>query len=452
MQKLSEELWTKFVDDRLTEDETAQLAARLEADAAGKDGYLADLDIARLLRQLKVTDDEFLRSLQERLKAETDGPEILRRVDDELDRLPGAASRPLRFRRLIKTLALPLAAAAVLLALLWGRDRWDLQGGRAGNTAQVVWTQGDVQRVRDQETRVLTTGMHVRPGDRIRTDGAGTLGLRFPDGSTVLVKENTECELIAQQRGKRLTLAAGQLRIDAAKQPAGFPMRLSTPHAEATVLGTKLNLGVRRATTRLHVEEGAVELMEHEHNETVTVRGGQYAVAQAGAVTVPVPMPGNRGVYRFDFEDGARPAFWVRGKIAEEPKREGSRFCLVGEQGRAAHVGSQVVMNRSSRTGLFPYAPELVLRFLCWAPPQAKKMTVQVWNGTQQQNFRLQVHDFERGSWSSIEIPIRTLAPRRPERSDTFHPDDILMNIAIYLTKGQGDLFVDDVEIVREGE
>src|SRR5436189_2462182 len=83
------------------------------------------------------------------------------------------------------------------------------------------------------------------------------------------------------------------LRASVTPQPQGRPMILSSPHAKATVLGTRLRLVVDRksqGSTRLEVEEGRVRLAKSQGNDAVDVSAGSYAVAVPGVALAAHPL------------------------------------------------------------------------------------------------------------------------------------------------------------------
>jgi hypothetical protein len=63
-------------------------------------------------------------------------------------------------------------------------------------------------------------------------------------------------------------------------------MLFTTPHAEVTVLGTRLALTVSAEATRLEVQEGRVRITRLPDRASVEVKAGQFAVARAGSELV----------------------------------------------------------------------------------------------------------------------------------------------------------------------
>jgi len=107
--------------------------------------------------------------------------------------------------------------------------------------------------------------------------------IRYADGTTLEFGPDTRAARLFEENGKRIDLAQGTLRAEVAKQPAGRPLAILTPHGEARVVGTTFRLTVRNVT-RLEVEEGKVQL-KGINGKTVDVPAGHLAVA-SGAETI----------------------------------------------------------------------------------------------------------------------------------------------------------------------
>ncbi len=124
-----------------------------------------------------------------------------------------------------------------------------------GKAGAVLWT-GDGGEV----------SHHLDAGDRI---GGGTIEtlasdswaeIEFLDGTTMTISGHSAITISDREGQKIMRLREGALSVDAAKQPAGAPMLLMTPSAEARVLGTQFNVSTDDITTRVIVNEGLVEV------------------------------------------------------------------------------------------------------------------------------------------------------------------------------------------------
>jgi len=145
-------------------------------------------------------------------------------------------------------------------------------------------------------------GMDLVAGQGLEVaEGAGRATLKFGDGTVVDLGAGTKLlEAFDQEpsgkgaRGKRLYVEKGEARAEVAKQPAEQPMVFSTPHGEATVLGTTLRIFVdpdpNAGLTRLEVMEGKVRLRRNLDRKTVDVTSGHLAVAATGVDLAVKPL------------------------------------------------------------------------------------------------------------------------------------------------------------------
>ncbi|MCY3021963.1 MAG: FecR family protein [Planctomycetota bacterium] len=154
--------------------------------------------------------------------------------------------------------------------------------------------------------QALTTKMGVQ------TEGPSRAVIKYPDGTrlTVVSTKGTsrlwlhrlsDYERVISREssfGKRVTLEAGCLEADVARQPADEPLIVATPQAEALVLGTRFRLTVTADATRLEVHEGRVHFARRSDGRSVLVSANQFAVtgpgvdlaAQPGGAP-PAPQP-----------------------------------------------------------------------------------------------------------------------------------------------------------------
>lgn len=214
--------------------------------------------------------------------------------------------------------ALPLAATVLLaagVAFYFGTGSQDDRAPR-GNAARVVDPVGEVLA----GGRRVLSGQLLAPGEALTTAEASAVTLSYPDGTIVTLRENTRLLLLQDPLAKRLSLRLGGLSAAVARQPAAAPMVVSTPHAEATVRGTRFTLAAELDSTRLEVADGSVEIEHLRTGEKAEVAAGHCALVAEGAPLLvrrlgeekePETEPG-RGpnlVANPGFEDGA--AGWV---------------------------------------------------------------------------------------------------------------------------------------------
>ena len=310
---------------------------------------------------------------------------------------------------------------------------------------------------------VLTTGeaqTPLRGGEEI---GAGQ-GLKVEAGGVAVLvyADKTRLELLAQTQvtdlqaegGKRLHLARGTLRAVVTKQPKDQPMVVSTPYGEATVLGTTLRIVVdvdEGKATRLEVENGKVRLKNLAGN-ALEVVSGHYAVAATGVALAAKPLPDKEEtvVLRYDFEDGQRPGALEpedEGDVVSGgPPRGASRFSVKGTERKPLGSRWGPYVTFQTWHDALVYQEGLVLRFRYHT--RGKGIWLQIWNSTASQNYTREVSGFVQDQWGQAEVPFEDLAGL-VDKTRRMRPGDLLNGVQIGTAKGDGPLYLDDVEFVR---
>lgn len=139
----------------------------------------------------------------------------------------------------------------------------------------------------------VRAGRRLIPGMELETEGPGSAAVvRFPDGTRLELGSDSALREIAVREGgaKAAFLERGRLAARVARQPAGRPMLLVTPHAEARVLGTLLILSVDPEATRLEVKDGRVTLKRLSDGATVDVTSARACTASARGDLTPKPL------------------------------------------------------------------------------------------------------------------------------------------------------------------
>ena len=247
-----ERVLARYLDDLSEPEEFAELDRRLRDDPDLRQALLrtARLDLA-LTAML-------------RLEAETPSG------------LGAARSGPSSVGRRPRTILLAaMAAAAAILLVIGGWWRWGFGASPAGLRVEVV--HGTVLR----GGVPLTVGAHVQAGDRIETGSASGVVCSYADGTVLKLADHSTLDVTGtSQDRKKVTLSCGSLWANV--QPQRTSMVLSTPEAQATVLGTGLRLISNAGVTVLAVAHGHVALQ----TGTERVEVGPGASAQAGEGTV----------------------------------------------------------------------------------------------------------------------------------------------------------------------
>lgn len=213
--------------------------------------------------------------------------------------VPEAISRRVRL--------VPWLAVAASVALLAG-NIWFFQQSRAPAVLTLVKSTGTV---------AWTHGKEIQPNAELSAGTLETVGeassalLRFRDGT--LITLGGEAEMSFSDGGqKSLSLTRGMLSAEVKPQPAGRPMLVRTPSAEAEVVGTAFALSARAEDTVLKVDEGLVRLRRLADGSEIDVPAKSSAVASLDtntpldAATTPAPLVD----WSFDFATSTPPREW----------------------------------------------------------------------------------------------------------------------------------------------
>ncbi len=257
----------------------------------------------------------------------------------ELFARESAARQPTKKRSL--RLWPTLSAAAALLAAL-GIGLWLSQTGpdpivAQGIVARVESVQGTAFGFADAtatEPRPLRPGDDILFGMRIETGPDSAATLAWLDNTARLAL--AESSVLSMPAGvpsvpvrassvslqKHMVLHQGALTATVAPQPAEQPFAVETPHALATVLGTRFRLNVKRTSniqqgtsnvqgesTWLSVEDGQVRFTRLADQESVVVAAGEFAVAGEDLPLKAYPADTEWIEGRILFEDDFRDGF-----------------------------------------------------------------------------------------------------------------------------------------------
>jgi hypothetical protein len=205
-----------------------------------------------------------------------------------------------------------------------------------------------------------------------------------------------------------LSLQSGTLRVAAEPQPPGSPLRIRTPHAAISVVGTVFTLSTAASGTRLAVESGAVAF---------TPQGGAGRTVTAGGEARAWP----EAKLSADFEDGRvpeAPPLW-HGKLVVGPPRPGNRFCLEAVLYSEQHQSFGVMVGDwdLSRPGLFAFRPGTRLRCRLWIAPGPGEGSLMVGcqgPGGYDADVMYSLRDTPRGVWTDHDVDLGALPPWHP--------------------------------------
>jgi ferric-dicitrate binding protein FerR (iron transport regulator) len=275
------------------------------------------------------------------------------------------------------------------------------------------------------------------PGTRLKsgtlaTEGEGASAqVRFRDG-TVLVLGG-ESEILFRDDGqKRLILQRGTFTAHVAPQPAGRPMLVRTPSAEAEVLGTVFALAAEPTETLLNVQSGEVLLRRLADGQTVHVGESRGVIASLDVTkamtperppdlptqwtrTYDEPPPPGKGEWLPAPADGSgtpgriRAVSYVAGRVEQQrPIIHHGMSCLAPPGGPRAFVALQ---------------EGSVLRLTCRtnrAVPLKVLISTLRHEGTFGGNFEVKLPPGPAHEWQTLEIPLARFEPLMPAREPHF--------------------------------
>ncbi len=295
-----DELVSRYLDDTLTDADTAELVALLvEPALAARFLHMTRLnsEFACLLAA-PVPDAAMVELVRTDIQKHLDsqpavGEPLLHLV--ERARHSEGEPRPVLPRRKPAFTALAWAAAFLVLAALAGvyffEKRW------SAAKMDVATVEGEVYFTDSSGQSRLTGKGPLNKAGQLKTvghDSRATLVLN--DGTRIDVGGNT---LLATHSGKdksRFYLQDGSLDSRILKQPRNRPLIFATPEVEAVVKGTALTLTRWRHHTRLVVTEGQVLLKRRTDGAEIMVRAGFHVLVGPNTkLTVDPNDPAQRG-------------------------------------------------------------------------------------------------------------------------------------------------------------
>ena len=280
-----DELIAAHISGDLNDEQRQKLNLALRADGAAREQFLAALRQEILL-------GEVLREQIERqeLRATPAAGAALpaaaktnaAALGDRPAEKPARSWRPWRNWRAAATFAALLALATTLFVT--HRPNEPLPA-----VALVVSAGAGASIQHEGKTTPVVAGSGLFARDRMETTAAGTVSLRYADGTAMTLKENSAAVFdYPKHGGKMIALERGALTADVVKQPTNQPMTLSTSDATATVLGTRFTLAAELGQSTLAVDEGHVRLLRKADQKTVEVSTGNIAVVSANVSEIEV--------------------------------------------------------------------------------------------------------------------------------------------------------------------
>ena len=259
----------------LSAEELDILARSLRDDACIGEALAALRLEAALHRHLRRPDPEAALLARERLLARA-----LLLEKRQSHRVP--AQRRLTPVRLAAAAAVLLALGAAAGLLIRTPPSAPPAPTGTGTTLAILESAVDASLALTNGTRgPAKAGTPLRAGDRVSTAADGSVRLWLAGEPTrVDLGGDTALRLLPDAPGRRLRLDFGSLDAEVAPQPPGRPMTIATPHAVATILGTRLALRSEYEQTRLAVESGRVRLERTTDGSSVVVEPGRTTTAR----------------------------------------------------------------------------------------------------------------------------------------------------------------------------
>lgn len=160
----------------------------------------------------------------------------------------------------------------------------------------------------DAAGAALKAGQGLLSGQGLETR-KGSAVLALADGTRVELRPDTKLDRLAVTADqKRIELSRGAVSSSVAKQAPKMAVVFQTPHADVSVLGTKLLVEIGKESTRVEVQEGRVRCRRRSDGATTEIAAGRFAVAGRG----PAPVSKATPVVR-SFQDGVAPTPEYRG-------------------------------------------------------------------------------------------------------------------------------------------
>jgi hypothetical protein len=211
----------------------------------------------------------------------------------------------------LKPRSVVVGLVGLLLLAFWGSAEAEMQKSQA----ELVRATGrvDVLQKGQANWTPATVGARLIEGDQIRALAGGSADLNLPDGSTILVAENTrfvvtklDYDPATRDRDASFHIVAGKVRAQVSQAAATFVRQrqsnfnISTPTGVAAVRGTiviqAFNPATQETLTFVFPSPGQspasarVTLTARSGQGSVTVTGGQF-VRQVGTGAPGTPQP-----------------------------------------------------------------------------------------------------------------------------------------------------------------
>ncbi len=235
------------------------LMAALRGDGAAQ--VREQVAFAGLLAQAFTADDAVVRSVRERLDADSSASAVVRAVHRSL--------APRRRVRIARTWLPRLAVAAMLIVVIGGG--WWLSAHPQPVASDChLQAANQVTILRAGSSRAATTATVLLAGDQLSAAESATLV--WPDGSQIELQRDTQVRLSRPTLGPGLRLEHGAVTATIAPQRPGAPFTIATNEASVEVLGTRFQVVAGTRRTEVELYQGAVRLTRVSDGRALTLK------------------------------------------------------------------------------------------------------------------------------------------------------------------------------------
>ncbi len=427
-----EDLIAAYLDDAITEEQTAELQAWLKADAAN-------------VRQFVLAN-----AREDLLRRAVKSSATLRAVTEHRSPRSGFSRWTFRSNAILKCTAAVILATVVTWIAMQRADP-ETQVTLVQMSGPVSWRNENGGNVEH-----LKIDAKVSMGTLV-VEGEGSRGkFAFADGSTFELSGGSELTL-GDGTGKQMFLRRGTLLASVSRQPAGRPLRIQTPTAEAVVLGTTFAMNAGETETFLRVNSGEVELRRLADNQALSVSVHEQARAGVTAtqpmLSEPVtPLPGQWHATRMT----PRVASWLGEWRTPEALVAVPRVVFVNESGveeKHYHAGAS-----SDFPGLVTLREDSAVRvrYRIQRPLNLGLfISTHTESGVFSGNFQAYVEErktpADSDGWRTATVPITSFKPLRWGPLP-FQPDCVVEVIFATTYADDVGLEVAELEVISKGD
>lgn len=169
---------------------------------------------------------------------------------------------------------------------------------------EVLEISGSAKWISDDGARtvLLENGMRLSSGSLELSSETSLARLRYDDATTLSFTGVAEATF-TKTPGKSLRIKRGQVTADVTPQQKETPMRIETPTALVTVIGTRFILDVEETQTSLAVSQGSVRMRRRSDSKEIEVTTGHQLTStlESHADFFPTALPLVADAWTSDF-------------------------------------------------------------------------------------------------------------------------------------------------------